>query len=73
MDFSKAAAPSEATKAFLARQTHKQFIAGQWVDSASGETFATLDPATGESLGQMARGNAADVDAIATRPDPSFV
>ena len=63
MDFSNAASPGAATKAFLSRESHKQFIGGQWVESASGDTFATLDPATGETLGQMARGNAADVDA----------
>lgn len=72
MDFSNAAAPSAATKAFLGRKMHKLFIGGQWVESASGDTFATLDPATGETLGQMARGNAADVDAAVASARAAF-
>jgi len=72
MDFSNAAAPSEATKAFLSRHAHKQFIGGQWIDSASGETFETLDPATGKVIGQMARGNAADVDAAVASARTAF-
>ncbi|MEM7701963.1 MAG: aldehyde dehydrogenase family protein [Pseudomonadota bacterium] len=72
MDFSNAAAPGEAAQAFLARAAQKQFIDGKWVDSASGETFATLDPATGETIGQMARGNAADVDAAVASARAAF-
>ncbi|MEM7690570.1 MAG: aldehyde dehydrogenase family protein [Pseudomonadota bacterium] len=72
MDFSKAAAPGEAAQTFLARQAHKQFIDGRWVESASGATFETLDPATGKALGQMARGNAADVDAAVASARAAF-
>ncbi|MEM6908774.1 MAG: aldehyde dehydrogenase family protein [Pseudomonadota bacterium] len=73
MDFSNAAAPSPATAAFLERGAHKQFIGGRWIDSASGATFETLDPATGERIGQMARGNAADVDAAVAAAREAFV
>src|SRR5271165_6167890 len=38
------------------------FIGGKWVDSASGKTFATLNPATGEAICQVAEGDKADVD-----------
>ena len=38
------------------------FIGGQWVASASGETLPVIDPSTGESFEQLARGNAVDVD-----------
>jgi acyl-CoA reductase-like NAD-dependent aldehyde dehydrogenase len=38
------------------------FIGGQWVDAASGATFATIDPATEERIGDVARAGAADVD-----------
>ncbi|WP_378595898.1 aldehyde dehydrogenase family protein [Nocardioides sp. GCM10030258] len=38
------------------------FIAGDWVDAATGETFDTIDPATGEVLCSVAKGGAADVD-----------
>ena len=37
-------------------------IDGQWVDAASGETFETINPATGDGIAQVAAGDAADVD-----------
>jgi aldehyde dehydrogenase (NAD+) len=40
----------------------KMFIGGKWVDSASGKTFPTLNPATGEPICQVAEGDKADVD-----------
>src|SRR3954453_116128 len=36
------------------------FVDGQWVDAVAGETFATHDPATGEQLCMVARGQAVD-------------
>jgi phenylacetaldehyde dehydrogenase len=30
------------------------FIGGQWADAASGQTFETPDPATGETLARVA-------------------
>lgn len=42
--------------------TGSQFVAGEWVPPASGETFPTTDPATGETLAPLARGGAEDVD-----------
>jgi phenylacetaldehyde dehydrogenase len=38
------------------------FINGQWVDSASGKTFETPNPATGEVLASIAEGDAEDID-----------
>jgi aldehyde dehydrogenase (NAD+) len=38
------------------------FIGGQWVDALSGETFVTLDPATGEILTTVSKAGPADVD-----------
>jgi len=38
------------------------FIGGQWMDSVSGETFETHDPATGQVLTTVAKGGTADVD-----------
>jgi acyl-CoA reductase-like NAD-dependent aldehyde dehydrogenase len=38
------------------------FIGGAWVDAASGRTFETRDPATGQVLTEVARGEAEDVD-----------
>ena len=41
---------------------HQLFINGQWVDAASGKTFETPNPATGETLARIAEGDAEDVD-----------
>ncbi len=38
------------------------FIGGQWVDAASGETFTTPNPATGQPLATVASGGAEDID-----------
>ncbi|GEP84941.1 putative aldehyde dehydrogenase family protein [Staphylococcus piscifermentans] len=40
----------------------KQYINGEWVDSASGETLDVINPANEEVLGQIAKGNKEDVD-----------
>ena len=37
-------------------------IGGRWFDAASGRTFATYNPATGEVLAQVAEGDRADVN-----------
>ncbi|MBH0113320.1 aldehyde dehydrogenase family protein [Novosphingobium sp. YJ-S2-02] len=53
------------TRQFLARRAQGEglLIDGQWVASASGQTFATTDPATGTELGRIAAAGASDVDA----------
>ncbi len=38
------------------------YINGKWQDSVSGKTFATVNPATGEVICQVAEGDKADVD-----------
>ena len=40
----------------------KMFIDNQWVPSASGKTFPTYNPATGEVLAQIAEGDREDID-----------
>jgi len=40
----------------------KLFINGQWVDAASGKTFETPNPATGETLASVAEGDSEDID-----------
>jgi aldehyde dehydrogenase (NAD+) len=37
-------------------------IGGKWQDSVSGKTFPTVNPATGETLCQVAEGDKADID-----------
>jgi phenylacetaldehyde dehydrogenase len=38
------------------------FIDGQWADAASGKTFETPDPATGDILARIAEGDAEDIN-----------
>ena len=40
----------------------KQFIAGEFVESESGETMEVLNPATGEVIAEVPKGTAEDVD-----------
>ncbi len=40
----------------------KMFIDGKWVDSVSGKTFETINPATGDTICRVAEGDKADVD-----------
>jgi aldehyde dehydrogenase (NAD+) len=40
----------------------KLLIGNQWISSESGKTFATLNPATGEEIAQIAEADAADVN-----------
>jgi aldehyde dehydrogenase (NAD+) len=43
-------------------RTFQNYIAGEWVDAASGDTFETTSPATGDVLGIFPRSSADDVD-----------
>ena len=47
---------------FLAKKSHKLLIGAEWKDAASGKTFKTTNPATGELLGAVAEADKADVD-----------
>src|SRR5213080_4449600 len=40
----------------------KMLINGKWVNAASGKTFPTYNPATGEVLSQVAEGDREDID-----------
>lgn len=53
----------ERADRFLGTEPKRLLIDGAWVDAVAGETFETIDPATGEVLAAVARGRAADVDA----------
>jgi phenylacetaldehyde dehydrogenase len=46
---------------FVARK-QKLLINGKWVDSASGKTFASYNPATGQVLANVAEGDREDID-----------
>src|SRR5437763_14244540 len=43
-------------------RTYQNYVNGQWVPSASGETFPVYDPSTEEVIAQVASSNAADID-----------
>jgi len=43
-------------------RNYQLFIDGQWVDAESGKTFTTPNPATGETLAEVAEADAADID-----------
>ncbi|MGH9447411.1 MAG: aldehyde dehydrogenase family protein, partial [Terriglobia bacterium] len=43
-------------------KTHKILINGKWVEAASGKTFPTYNPATGEVLSQVAEGDGEDIN-----------
>ncbi len=43
-------------------KTFRNFIDGEWVDAASGETFDSTSPATGELIGTFPRSGPEDVD-----------
>jgi len=57
----KFAPPEEKVTGFVSRK-HKMLINGKWVDSASGKTFPTYNPATGEVLAQIAEGDREDIN-----------
>jgi phenylacetaldehyde dehydrogenase len=43
-------------------KNRKMLINGQWVEAASGKTFPTYNPATGEVLARVAEGDREDID-----------
>src|SRR6202035_1903469 len=46
----------------IVSRTQKILINGKWVEAASGKTFPTYNPATGEILAQVAEGDREDID-----------
>ena len=53
-------------------KTFQNYIGGEWVDSASGETFESVSPATGDAIGIFPRSNAADVDRAVAAAKAAF-
>src|SRR5947208_17123355 len=43
-------------------RTYQMYINGEWVESATGKTFAVYDPSTEEAIAYVPEANAADVD-----------
>src|SRR5215470_13394228 len=58
-----AAVPLEAAvERFVGTPVRKMLIDGKWVAAASGKTFETVNPATGEVLARVAEGDQEDID-----------
>jgi acyl-CoA reductase-like NAD-dependent aldehyde dehydrogenase len=55
-------APSPPAREFLERRPSRHFIGGEWVESADGTSFETIDPATGQPITELAQGGPQDVD-----------
>ena len=55
------AQPSKDTTEFLGKP-RKMLIGGKWVEAASGKTFETRNPATGEVLARVVEGDREDID-----------
>jgi phenylacetaldehyde dehydrogenase len=53
--------PKDNVTSFISKK-HQMLINGKWVEAASGKTFATYDPATGEILARVAEGDHVDID-----------
>jgi len=50
----------------------KIFINNEWVDSVSGKTFPTVNPSTGETICEVAAGDADDVDLAVKAAQEAF-
>jgi acyl-CoA reductase-like NAD-dependent aldehyde dehydrogenase len=48
--------------ALLGTKSFQNYIAGEWVDAARGETFESVNPASGDVIGVFPRSTAEDVD-----------
>jgi acyl-CoA reductase-like NAD-dependent aldehyde dehydrogenase len=51
-----------ALLSFLKAQPKRMLIDGKWVEAASGKTFETINPATGEVLASVAEADREDID-----------
>jgi aldehyde dehydrogenase (NAD+) len=62
----------EATKIVNIAPKNNLFINGKFVAPKSGKYFSTINPATGESLAEVADANAADVDSAVASATKAF-
>jgi alpha-ketoglutaric semialdehyde dehydrogenase len=46
----------------LRTKSFQNYIGGEWVDAADGETFESINPANGDTIGVFPRSSGADVD-----------
>ena len=58
-------------RAFL-DEPRKMLINGKWVDSASGKTFQSFNPATGSVLAEMSEGDREDINRAVSAARAAF-
>ncbi len=58
--------------ALTGTKTFQNYIGGEWCDAASGETFDSVNPATGETIGTFPRSSAEDVDRAVVAAKAAF-
>jgi alpha-ketoglutaric semialdehyde dehydrogenase len=58
--------------ALTGTKSFQNYIGGEWADSASGETFESTSPATGDSIGVFPKSNAEDVDRAVAAAKAAF-
>lgn len=63
--------PEDAMPSFI-HQTHKMLINGKWMEAASGKTFPTYNPATGEVMAMVAEGDREDINRAVSAARTAF-
>jgi acyl-CoA reductase-like NAD-dependent aldehyde dehydrogenase len=58
--------------ALTGTKTFQNYIGGEWVESASGETFESTSPATGDAIGIFPKSDAEDVDRAVAAAKAAF-
>ncbi len=64
-------APEDKATSFVSKK-HKLLINGKWVEAASGKTFPSYNPATGEVLAQVAEGDREDINRAVSAARAAF-
>ncbi|MBV8476773.1 MAG: aldehyde dehydrogenase family protein [Acidobacteria bacterium] len=67
----KFVAPENKAKTFIEGK-HQILINGKWVEAASGKTFPSYDPATGEVIAQVAEGDREDINRAVSAARTAF-
>ena len=62
----------EAHTSLLQRTPKRILIDGEWRESVSGKTFASLDPATGAELARVSEGEGEDIDRAVSAARQAF-
>jgi acyl-CoA reductase-like NAD-dependent aldehyde dehydrogenase len=72
MSATAAPAVSDSARSFIEQGPHKLLIGGEWVEAADGQTFETVDPATGDAICAVAQAGAEDVDRAVKAANDAF-